>query len=296
MANLEWYRSFLAVYRAGTVSAAARTLFLTQPAVTQHLSALENLIGESLFTRAPRHMVPTTRGKQLYSQVVQALETLEQVSQEIQSARVEFPVLRCGAPREYFSAVALPQFMQLPYRLIMQFNDTRILIEDLERGQLDVVLAAQQIASREVEYHKLAEEHFRLVGPPDLVPPTIDTTVSEIEQLTVIEQWLTTQKWISYGAELPIIRRFWLQCFNKRPGFQATFVVPDLHIIAQIIESGAGISILPNYLCHEHIAAGKLQLLWEPAHKVTNELWLAYRKVDRSDAKIKQLRQLLHNE
>lgn len=293
MVDLEWYRSFLAVYRAGTVSGAARALFLTQPAVTQHLAALESAIGEPLFTRAPRQMIPTTRGKQLYCQVVQALEVLEQVSQEVQSMQVELPLLRCGSPREYFAEVALATFVKLPYRLILRFGETRALIEEMEREQLDVVIATQQIASHDVEYHKIDEEHFCLVGPPDLEPPAMDATESETERLETVERWLTDQKWISYGVELPIIRRFWRQCFSKRPEFQATLIIPDLHAIARAIEEGGGISVLPDYLCREHLEAGRLRVLWEPSHTVTNELWLAYRKVDRNDAKIKHLRYIL---
>lgn len=293
MVNLEWYHSFLAVYRAGTVSGAARALFLTQPAVTQHLAALETVVGEPLFTRAPRQMIPTTRGKHLYAQVVQALESLEQVSQEIQSAQVELPLLRCGSPREYFIEVTLGSFIRLPYRLIFQFGETRALIENLEREQLDIVIATQQIASREVEYHKIDEEHFRLMGPPDLEPLTMDASWSETERLEAAERWLTAQKWISYGIELPIIRRFWQHCFSKRPGFQAALVIPDLHAIARAIEEGEGISILPDYLCREQIEAGRLRVLWEPPQRVTNEFWLAYRKVDRNDAKVKHLRQIL---
>jgi DNA-binding transcriptional LysR family regulator len=293
MVDLEWYRSFLAVYRAGTVSGAARTLFLTQPAVTQHLAALESVIGEALFIRAPRQMIPTTRGKQLYCQVVQALEVLEQVSQEVQSTQVELPLLRCGSPREYFVEVALASFVKLPYRLMMHFGETRALIEDLEREQLDVVIATQQVAAREVEYYKIDEERFCLVGHPGLEPPAMDTVESEMERLEAVERWLTDQKWISYGVELPIIRRFWQQCFNKRPGFQATLVIPDLHAIAKAIEEGGGISVLPDYLCREHVEAGRLRVLWEPSQRVTNDLWLAYRKVDRNDAKIKYLRHML---
>nr|BBH87441.1 LysR family transcriptional regulator [Thermosporothrix sp. COM3] len=286
MINLEWYRSFLAVYRAGTVSRAAEALFLTQPAVTQHLAALEKQVGESLFIRAPRQMIPTTRGKQLYSQIVQAMETLEQVSQELQSTQVELPLLRCGAPREYFGELLLQTFVALPYRLIFQFDETRPLIEALERGQLDIVIATQQVAAYAVEYHRIGEEHFCVVGPPQLEPP-------EVIEREAIEQWLSAQKWISYGVELPIIRRYWQQCFGKRPTFQATLVLPDLHLIVRAISEGGGISVLPDYLCRALFKAGQLRLLWEPGEPVRNELWLAYRKIDRNERIIKQCRQLL---
>jgi DNA-binding transcriptional LysR family regulator len=45
MVNLEWYRSFVQVYRVGTVSKAAEMLHLTQPAVSQHIAAFEQFLG-----------------------------------------------------------------------------------------------------------------------------------------------------------------------------------------------------------------------------------------------------------
>jgi DNA-binding transcriptional LysR family regulator len=242
-------------------------------------------------------MVPTPRGKQLYSQVVQALETLDLVSQEVQSAQVELPLLRCGSPREYFSEVALEYFVNLPYRLWIQFGETQALIEELEREKLDVMIATQQIASRDVEYHKIDEEHFHLVGAFGLEPPIIDNMHSsepEEEELEAIEQWLSRQKWISYGVDLPIIRRFWQQSFGKRPAFQAALIIPDLYTIVKAVEKGGGISVLPYYLCHEAVEAGRLRVLWEPSRRVINELWLAYRKIDRNDIKIKHLRTILN--
>ena len=48
----ELYRSFLAVVREQSLSGAARALGLTQPTVGRHVSALEQSLGVSLFTRS----------------------------------------------------------------------------------------------------------------------------------------------------------------------------------------------------------------------------------------------------
>jgi DNA-binding transcriptional LysR family regulator len=48
----ELYRSFLAVVRERSLSGAARALLLTQPTVGRHVSALEQSLGVSLFTRS----------------------------------------------------------------------------------------------------------------------------------------------------------------------------------------------------------------------------------------------------
>jgi DNA-binding transcriptional LysR family regulator len=53
------YRSFLGVMTHGSLSAAARTLGLTQPTVGRHVEALEEALGAPLFTRSPGGLRPT---------------------------------------------------------------------------------------------------------------------------------------------------------------------------------------------------------------------------------------------
>ncbi|MBX5457569.1 MAG: LysR family transcriptional regulator [Thermogemmatispora sp.] len=293
MVDLEWYRSFIAIYRAGTVSGAARALLLTQPAVTQHLAALEAAVGEPLFLRAPRRMIPTARGKELYNQVVQAIETLEQVSQNLGTGQEHPPLLRCGAPREYFQEQVLKRLHSLPYRLWLQFGETADLVNDLEHGRLEAVIATQQLASRDLEFVRLEDEYFVLVGPATLALPEELKEAAARGERGPLEEWLTSQRWVAYGPELPIIRRFWLHCFERRPTFQAALVLPDLHAIRLAIEQGYGISVLPDYLCRGLLEEGRLRLLWEPPQPVTNELWLAYRRIDRNDARIRALKRLV---
>lgn len=57
--NWDLYRSFLAVIREGSLSAAARALGLTQPTLARHVAALEEAVGGSLFVRSPRGLDPT---------------------------------------------------------------------------------------------------------------------------------------------------------------------------------------------------------------------------------------------
>lgn len=61
----ELYRSFLAVVRAGSLSAAARTLGMTQPSLGRHVRQLESDLGVVLFTRSPQGLIPTDVGDEL---------------------------------------------------------------------------------------------------------------------------------------------------------------------------------------------------------------------------------------
>lgn len=55
----ELYRSFLGVFRERSLSAAARSLGLTQPTLGRHIDALEAALGVSLFTRSQAGLRPT---------------------------------------------------------------------------------------------------------------------------------------------------------------------------------------------------------------------------------------------
>jgi DNA-binding transcriptional LysR family regulator len=55
----ELYRSFLAVVRFGSLSAAARALRLTQPTLGRHVDGLEAALGAALFTRSPQGLIAT---------------------------------------------------------------------------------------------------------------------------------------------------------------------------------------------------------------------------------------------
>jgi DNA-binding transcriptional LysR family regulator len=55
------YRTFAAVLREGSLSAAARVLGLTQPSVSRHIEALEEAVGGTLFVRSQRGLSPTDR-------------------------------------------------------------------------------------------------------------------------------------------------------------------------------------------------------------------------------------------
>ncbi len=71
MADIEpdWslYRTFLAVARAGSFSAAARLTGSTQPTIGRQIQTLETTLGLKLFTRSQRGLLPTPAARELVS-------------------------------------------------------------------------------------------------------------------------------------------------------------------------------------------------------------------------------------
>ena len=87
MAQTDWLRTFIAIYRSGSLTAAAAQRSLSQPAVSHQLAALERSVGEPLFVRGRRGVEPTTRARELYGLVAAPLGVLEPVVRELESSR-----------------------------------------------------------------------------------------------------------------------------------------------------------------------------------------------------------------
>ncbi|MCU0552883.1 MAG: LysR family transcriptional regulator [Leptolyngbya sp. Prado105] len=291
MVNLEWYRSFIQVYRVGTVSGAAQVLHLTQPAVSQHIAALEAALGQPLFQRLPRRMSPTDEGKRLYTQTAAAIEQLESITTQILPTDAP-QVIRIGTPQEFFTQrilSRLPQAENLLYRV--RLGLAQDLIEQLLKEQLDVVVATQKITRSELEYQLVHKENFWLVAPPETIVP-IPPEVLQVD-LTSLEQWLRRQPLIAYSEELPIVRRFWRVVFGRRLDVAPRLVLPDLQMIRQAITAGFGFSVLPDYLCDEMVDSKLLTLILKPTDAVSNQILLAYRRSERQSQRIQLLLDLL---
>jgi len=281
MADFEWYRSFFYVYRQGTVSAAARALGLTQPAVSQHLAALESALGQALFTRTPRRMLPTARGRALYSSVADSVERLEAVTAD-PTSRLDH--IRLGAPAEFFALRMVEELPGLvPFSMSVTLGPSAELLEKLRGQELDLVISTIKRPHAELAYAGVFEEAFWLVVPPDCaVPPR-----------PRLEPWLTRQPWIAYDDDLSIIRRFWRQVFGRRFAVDVRLIVPDLRAILSAVGAGLGVSVLPDYLCSKAVAEGSLKVALRPKEPVTNDLWLVVsRRLERSET-VQALRDIL---
>lgn len=75
--NIGLYRFFYEAARQGSISAAAKALFVTQPAVSNAIMQLENRLSVKLFYRVSRGIRLTPEGELLFSHIEKAFDQLE---------------------------------------------------------------------------------------------------------------------------------------------------------------------------------------------------------------------------
>jgi DNA-binding transcriptional LysR family regulator len=255
MARSEWLRTFVAVYRAGSVSEGARQRSLSQPAASQQLAGLERSIGAPLFVRSPAGMTPTARGRELYGEVAEPLDRLQAVLAGLDAGRVRSgrDVVRLGTTAEYFAAVVVPRLAAAGVRVTAQFGPDPVLLELLERGDLDVTVTATPPSRRVAAAEQVGERRFVLVGAPGRRPPP--AARRRIESLA---DWLSAQPWVSYSAELPVTRRFWQGVLGRGFAAELRLVAPDLRAVLSAVEHDIGVSLLPAFVCAEALRAGRV--------------------------------------
>ncbi len=136
-------QTFLTVCRTLNYTQAARELNITQPAVSQHIAALERHYGTALFVMEGKRPRLTEAGRMLeraFSSMVHDERLLEQqVAALDEGASVSFAVGMTLTAGEYIVAPALARWLRghSEVRVTARSGDTRTLLELLDEGALD---------------------------------------------------------------------------------------------------------------------------------------------------------------
>ena len=75
--DLKQLRYFVTVVESGSISAAARKLYMTQPPLSAQMQALEQELGCPLLERGARRVELTDAGRRLYERAKTLLELLQ---------------------------------------------------------------------------------------------------------------------------------------------------------------------------------------------------------------------------
>jgi DNA-binding transcriptional LysR family regulator len=295
MVNLEWYRTFKAIYATGTLTGAAQTLFISQPGVSLHLSSLESYVGYKLFDRTARKMIPTEKGKVFYNAIVEPLIKLEEAEKNFQKSTEKLtPTISVGMCFETFQITLEQYISSLPFNVIIQFGQYPEMLENLEKGILDLIITPQKATNVEIEHEAFSSETIVMVGGNSINDQRFKELLAEGD-LDVLETWLTQHKWYGTTGDMEHLRRFWQLNFNKYPDFRPNYIVPNLNSIVRCLSSGIGLAIIPDFLCKKEVESGLVKQLWAGNKKVTNTLYFGTKKKTMYESEINIIKKLFRD-
>ncbi len=278
MVNLEWYRTFVAIYDNNTLTKAAQSLYTSQPGVSLHLNALEAYVGRKLFERTSRKMIPTEEGKQLYNFIIDPLEKLAQAEQHFKKTSKEHvPSVHIGMCTETFQAILEPEIAHFSFNLVAKFGNHKELIKDLNNGLLDLVITPQvNNKTTLVDYEAFSKETIVLVAGYKTKIEEISKSISA-KQMIALEEVLKGNVWYSASNEMHHFNRFWFDNFKKRPNFKPNYILPNIGSVIRSLRGNEGLAVVPDFLVENELREKQLKLIWKGEVVVDNTLYFATR-------------------
>jgi DNA-binding transcriptional LysR family regulator len=192
--DLRALQVFVAVCDSGNMTAAAKSLGITQSAVSQHIQQLEDFVGTRLLDRAMRPIRPTPagavlaeRGRQMLAEAKTTTTIVRRVGSEVLSE------LRVGIIAS-LSKTFLTQFAGMvsdhsgqPNLAIWSGLESEHSEAFLDR-KLDIIISANpMLESRSIERHELLTEKFVIIVPKELARDNVDVTVKSLcERLPLV--------------------------------------------------------------------------------------------------------------
>jgi LysR family transcriptional regulator, transcriptional activator of the cysJI operon len=253
-----YLKTFVEVVNSGSLSRAAETLYVTQPAVSRRIKFMEDQYGFELLDRSGNTLRPTDAGRLVYDKarvlldieadLVSGLQTLDGRTRISFSCTPSFGIAHLPVIlREFMLACADSADLKFI------FNTPENILEGLEDGTFD--LAVMEMCERfdlsPFRSVPLPGDEMVFVSSPDgpAFPPDI-----RVEALLGLPLYARRE-----GCCSRRLLESNLTCVgHELRQFRKLIVVDDLHIIVKAVLDGQGIAYLSRDVLQEHLTSGRL--------------------------------------
>ena len=276
--KVDWglYRYFLAVANAGSLTAAARHLGVSQPTVGRQIQALEEIIGARLFDRANSGYVLTGPGEAIVGLARaienQALAIERRIAGEDERVEGRVRVSAAEGFSTYWLAPRLPDLRQSYPDIEIELIVGSAAL-DLVRREADIVLRIGEPRSEELVGRRLGQVHFGLFASEAyLATQGLPESPDQLAEHVVIE---------STGAiaDLAQARRM----RDLAGAASAPVLCNNLVTQFAALQAGVGLMALPLYMAQ---AAPGLRRVLAEDFDVALDLWLLVHRDLRPVARI----------
>lgn len=158
------------VAQCGSITKAARKLFISQPALSSYINKLEEDLGVKLFDRSATPLICTYAGEQYLKRARAILMQLDDMDREFRDiATNSGGRLRLGFPNErliYMLPLILPPFKERYPGIDVEVisGPGNRLIESLRNGDTDFVFLPQWAKDKDIAQVKMTDEELVLVS------------------------------------------------------------------------------------------------------------------------------------
>ena len=268
--------SLVAVYECGSFVAAAKRLHVTQPAVSQHVKALETELGVTVFEREGGRLLVTKQGECVIRCAQKMIGLAGDLRQELSDGRDLRGHLTVGVTHTSESnpiAEALARYCSRNEGVSIKLVTESIsnLYRMLKSRELDLAVAEGRAADPALQFILLDTDYLALaVSPGNPLAKQNTVTLDELKKERLILR-LPDSGTRSLCLSHPENNNLNVSDFN------VIMELDNVATIKDLICRGFGVSILPRSVCLDEIKKGEIALLPVENLSMVREMNLIYR-------------------
>ncbi|APP85795.1 LysR family transcriptional regulator [Xanthomonas hortorum pv. vitians] len=245
---------FVAVVETGSFTAAAERLGITKAVVSQQVARLERECRTSLLVRTTRKVRTTELGQAFYQRCAAILRDTDDAFDALTDTAAEpSGLLRLTAPLDYGVRVVVPAIAAFTRRYPACKVDAILSDQtlDLMTANIELAIRVGWLAESSLQARKIGAFRQLLVAPSTMTAQLAGLTApQDIAALPFVANTALRdhQRWhFAHATHAP-------QSVDVQPGIflDATLAVREA------VCQGAGISVLPDYVVADDLAAGRL--------------------------------------
>jgi DNA-binding transcriptional LysR family regulator len=253
--DLRLFKTLIAVAKAESITKATEEVFLTQPAITKQIKALEELYGVILFERRGRKFVLTEDGRVLldYADRIvnlykESLDTISEMDGKLRGT------LKMGANLT-LGIYVLPKLFKRFYeaypdiKIEVSLDNSDNIIKAVKRNDVSFGFIGLRFDDPLVVNHLFYQEQIKLVIGPNMKMDKKAMRWKEIESFP----YICREK----GSDIRETCEKWLAPKNIK--LKPQIVLNNTEAIKTCVQNGLGFSLLPWCSIEQEVKAGLIR-------------------------------------
>jgi DNA-binding transcriptional LysR family regulator len=250
---------------------------VTQPAVSLQIRKLEAELGQKLFVKRGRRLMPTEAGRALTVRAEDVIRSLESLQAELHGLKqLERGHLRIGNT-DAASVYVLPDVYRAFHdrypgvRLEITVADTRRLLEALSTGRIEIATATLPVDGAGLVVRPIyREELVPVVHPRHPLARRRAVTLGDLSREGIITY--------PTGAVTRRMIDAVFEAHGETP--RARMEISSPEAMKQLAQAGLGVSILPRPVVSAEIGRRALKVIAVPKARFEREIGLVYREAE----------------
>lgn len=277
--DLKQIEAFCMVVKHGSFSKAAKTLGVSQPTISAHISTMEKELGCELLIRTSRSIFPTEKGAVLlgYAQSILSLrnKALEELSRPENRHTGVLTIAASSVPAQYCLPELLSAFSERYPGVSYQLHNANSMqaVDLVRKGTADVALTGARVENTNCEFKSFAKDELLLVTPNTQRFRQMGDNVSL--DILYSEPFITREGGSGTRMEYEQLLK------NAGVDISRMNVVAEMsysEAVKKSVAAGLGIAIMSKHAIEDELEGGKLLSFRLGKYSMSRDLYIVMRR------------------